>query len=254
MGISRILEGVSRGVGLAIVALLGALGACDQVYNLTRPDTSGVRTIVITQNSDETLVDFPVSIVIDHPDLDSKARADGADIQFESVDGEPLPFELVSYEKGHLEAWVRVTLARRTEIVMRYGGDTVVPDPTAAWGDLFSAVWHLDGDGNEEKDSTRSDNDVATPGTRQTPAAVKGKIGGARKYMDANTEAEKSGLCGTPAHLLVPTGSFAVSMWINAGPAVGQWSMPFEAGGLHRQRRRDRGRASPDAVEHDPHG
>lgn len=219
---------------MRFLAVLVLFAGCDWAYQLSRDD--GVqRTLLITQGTDERLEDFPVSIVLDDANLDEVAREDGRDIQFESEDGRALPFELVRYDDGELEAWVRVTLERRTTIHMTYGSDTMaIADPTETWSDRFQSVWHLDGDEREERDSTQADNDLTTPVNQPPPATAPGLTGNARKFSDASADPDKSALCAAPARLLQPLASFSLSMWVNLGSAVSdRWSQPFEAGGFN---------------------
>jgi hypothetical protein len=222
----------------AAVFVIGLCAGCDALFGLDRlddPTADGARSrrIVITQATDEVLADFPVSIVLAaDPDLADLAQPDGADIRFETPDGAALPFELVAYEQGSVEAWVRVTLPRSTEIMMRYGGTPSLHDATAAWSDRFEAAWHFVETAGGAKDSTRHDHDLL-PATSIEPGAATGVVGGARAFAEPAVGA-KEGLCASPSDVIdFQQESFSFAMWLRAGATqAGIYDQAFDAGGV----------------------
>lgn len=222
-----------------MVAALALCAGCDALWGLdhlgdpTTADGARSRPIVITQASDEVLTDFPVSIVLTaDPDLADLAQPDGADIRFETPDGAALPFEVVAYDQGSLEAWVRVTLPRSTEITLRYGGAASPHDVAAAWSDRFEAVWHFAEAAGGAKDSTRHDHDLL-PATSIEPGSATGVIGAARTFLDPAVGA-KEGLCASPNDVIdFQLASFSFAAWLRAGAMqVGIYDQAFDAGGV----------------------
>ena len=107
------------------------------------------KTITVAARSAE-LVDFPLYVELTDADLADHATVTGADIHFTIAGGAALDHEVQRWvpASGHLEAWVRVTLAddADTVIQLRYGDPAAAPAPAPedVWSAGFAAVWHLE--------------------------------------------------------------------------------------------------------------
>jgi hypothetical protein len=223
---------------VSFVVCLAGLGGCDRLLNLSvveHPDGGTIpglrnRAITITPSTDEALVDFPLSIVLDgDEDLSLYARADGLDIGFSAADGAPLSFELVRYAAGSLEAWVKVTLAGTTQLTMSYGGGLVSSVPEDAWSNAMIAAWHLDASATG-RDSTRRGLDLMS--STIAPMTVAGMIGDGLAFTDSATAADRTRLCGRTGDLIaLGTSAFSYSVWLNAGTQTSTFDQPFHTGG-----------------------
>jgi len=94
------------------------------------------------------LIDFPVMIALDDPEIAAVAFADGSDLVFTGDDAmTPLTLELEQYTAGKLTAWVKVPVldtVADTRLYLYYGNPTPpVTLPAAVWSNAFLAVWHL---------------------------------------------------------------------------------------------------------------
>jgi Concanavalin A-like lectin/glucanases superfamily len=184
------------------------------------------KRITVTPEIEEALVDFSLSVVIaGDPDLAAGARADGTDIVFTGDDGAThLDAELVAYDSGALEAWVRTTMAPHaaTALFMYYGGPS---GASSAWPAGFTGVWHMTtGDDSSGHGYTAS----ASTSTQQ-PATAVGIIGGAVSYDGVDDRLA----IGDPSDgsLDFGTRSFSYSMWVNVTTSVGPYDVPFHKGG-----------------------
>ena len=178
------------------------------------------------------LVDFPLSIVTVDPDLQRTARSDGLDIVFTTDDTTVLDHELVDYDgaTGSLEAWVRVPAlpVTGTTLWMYYGGDARTPAAAAAWSG-YSAVWHMSGTGNTERDSTAHANDLHAISAPSQPSTDVGIIGGARNYDGiANAMIASFPVDGS---LDFGVRSFRFGAWVRVMQSVGQFDTVFFKGG-----------------------
>src|SRR5215470_5159291 len=138
---------------LVVVACAG----CGRVGFDIAPAANGYRKAIAVRYAGATLTNFPVSVVLaGDGDLAAHARADGGDVQFEGASGR-LDCEVVSYDAGSLEAWVRVPAIATgdTTFYVTYGGAPRAGDPAATWAsDTFAGVWHLAESGTTARDST----------------------------------------------------------------------------------------------------
>jgi hypothetical protein len=144
------------------------------------------------------LTNFPVLVSTTDSDLSSKARSDGYDIVFTSLDGRTkLDYEVESYTTGTgaLVSWVEIpSLSSTTDtyIYMYYGnsGQTIsLANPTGVWDSNYVMVQHLnesdiDGGSGDIKDSTGKNN--GTTSGMDTNDQVSGKIDGAFDFDRTN--------------------------------------------------------------------
>ena len=92
---------------------------------------------------------FPLLIDVTDADLAARAKADGSDILFTSVNGVKLDHQIVSYGAGHLVAYVRLPVLGSSEdtVVLMYygnGGAASQANPSGVWDSGSSLVLHLD--------------------------------------------------------------------------------------------------------------
>lgn len=163
------------------------------------------------------LADFPVWLVIDDPaGLGAKAAADASDIYFTRVDGMPLEYERIAWDKatGHLEAWVKITLTdgQANEFDLRFGdpGPWHAPNPLATWSNSFQAVWHMDGSlaaSTQVADARGVVNGTAVGG----PSSIAGKLGGG---IDLDGDDDEL----TFTNPITGSTSHTISAWIAVGP------------------------------------
>ncbi|MDQ3301026.1 MAG: LamG domain-containing protein, partial [Myxococcota bacterium] len=183
------------------------------------------------------LADFPVSILLDDADLAARARPDGNDIHFATLDGDALPHELVSYAGGKLEAWVKVTLAGPTTIELRYGGDVVTYPRSEVWLPRAEAVWHVAETADTLDDSTERHPLRALTATRN-PVVVPGMIGNGRAFTDPADLAMRHAMCAPDIDvIMLGTESFAYSAWLEIaslppGDGGNNYDQPFHTGGI----------------------
>lgn len=175
----------------------------------------------------EDLTDFPMWFVIDDPGgLGSSATTIGDDIYFTRPDGTPLEYERVRWTPatGHLEAWVRVTLADATDTVieLRYGDVAAAHAPNAlmTWSNGFAAVWHLDDPLTDTvvKDARGVANGTALGGLASGDS-VTAQLG--RGFDFDGTDDEVSF-----TNMLTADGSHTISAWVKVtAPTAGFGSM-----------------------------
>lgn len=177
-----------------------------------KPVTLQASAIVAPANG---LVDFPVMISLDGPDLAAIAKPDGSDIAFTAGDGEtPLAHDVESYRAGQLVAWVKLPtlLDVDTRLYLYYGNDDP-PDasPQDVWSASYLGVYHLQqdpgpGDSDEMRDASNHHHGTAS-GAFETTDAVAGQIGRGVHLHDDNRFIE----VGT-----TDVGdAFTVSTWLN---------------------------------------
>ncbi|MGE5185165.1 MAG: LamG-like jellyroll fold domain-containing protein [Acidobacteriota bacterium] len=219
--------------GLVIAALV-ASGGCDSILRLDPikpvPQQVAYRKPITITNRGAMLADEPVSITTVHDlDLVAHAQADGSDLAFD--DGtNPLPYELVAYDAGTLDAWVRVPALPMgaTTIYLTYGGAAATRDPTAAWPDAYVGVWHQSGSDATSTDTTSHRHDLAAQGTG-VPAPAAGIAGDAREFADQQ-------MCGADndgSLEFVDTDSFTYSLWVNLDGVGSQFNISFCKGGTN---------------------
>ncbi|HEY5938348.1 MAG TPA: LamG-like jellyroll fold domain-containing protein, partial [Kofleriaceae bacterium] len=123
-------------------------------------------------------------------------------------------------------AWVRVDLP--AELFMYYGGEPLDDDPETVWQG-FHAVWHVD-DVLIGRDSAGSFDliDVSGP-----PAAVDGVVGRGAELEESNENIGDS-MCAPGSFKLTALSSFSYSLWVKRGVQIGEFDMPFDAGGNSR--------------------
>lgn len=103
------------------------------------------------QISGDPLEAFPAQIQIAHPDLKSSANGGhvsndlGEDIRFTETGGDPIPFQIVTYDplSGTLSAQVKIRQvdpSENTVIYLDYGGQAVQSPP---WTDDVEAFWAI---------------------------------------------------------------------------------------------------------------
>lgn len=217
----------------ALILLAGVAG-CDSILRLDPitplpQATSYRKSITITNRTGMLLADQPVSIALaSDPDLFGHALHDGSDVAF-SDGANTLPFELVAYSGGSLDAWVRVpSLAPgETTIYLTYGGGAVVNDPAAAWPDAYVGVWHQTSTGAISIDSTKHGHDLSARSAAM-PTPVAGIAGSALAYDAAKDEY----LCSADGDgSLELATSFTYSVWVEIDQPGGQFDMPLHKGG-----------------------
>jgi hypothetical protein len=204
--------------------LVVVLAGCNLVHDLEDPGPH-VRVIDIDPQTTAELHDFPVSIVVTDADLARRAASNGKDIHFTDAAGKALPYEIVSYQSGALEAWVRVSLAGPTSIHLVYGTEAPVHDPADTWSSLYAGVWHL-GDTGVALDSTAQHRDLAPPG--DGPDVGPGIVGSARTFDEAHGI---RAVCG-PTSIVDPDASFSYAAWVQFGTMVGPYDAPVDAFGF----------------------
>jgi hypothetical protein len=196
------------------------------------PDTAAFaarKRITVAPGTD--LADFPLSIVTVDADLQRTARSDGLDIVFTADDNTVLDHELVDYDSatGSLEAWVRVPAlsVTGTTLWMYYGGDARTPAAAATWSG-YSAVWHMSGTGNTERDSTEHANDLHAISAPSQPTPALGIIGGARDY-DGMSNAMVASF-PVDGSLDFGTRSFRFGAWVRVMQSAGEFDIVFYKG------------------------
>jgi MSHA biogenesis protein MshQ len=164
------------------------------------------------------LTSFPALVDISDSDLASKAQNDGDDIVFTDEYANKLDHEIEFYNNGagRLIAWVEIpslSSTVNTVLYMYYGnpGATNQQNVVSTWDASYVMVQHLKEATGLFYDSTSNDNDGTAYGT--TSRNITGKLDGAVSF-DANHDDYID--CGSKASLNFGTGSFAVSLWINA--------------------------------------
>ncbi|MGB8434535.1 MAG: DUF2341 domain-containing protein [Burkholderiales bacterium] len=110
----------------------------------------------------ETLMDFPVLVVLNASNIDyAFTQDDGGDLRFFDSDGTPLAYEIERWdETGNSYVWVRVPqidIGAADSILMYYGnaGAADGQDASAAWaGTGYRSVYHLSDSGAVTGDAT----------------------------------------------------------------------------------------------------
>jgi hypothetical protein len=217
----------------AAAALIPLVAGCDYVLHLDdihplAAPASYRKAITITQATGATLADVPVSVTLaNDPGLAAHARSDGSDILFDDGTSE-LATEVVAYDAGTLDAWVRLPMlpSGTTTIYLGYGGATRTSAPTAAWPPAFVGVWHLAEADSSTRDSTSHGHSLAAVNT--APPTVAGIAGAARSFGPLSQEMCATDLDGSLDPAL---GSFSYSVWVFAELSLGQFDSPLYHGG-----------------------
>lgn len=143
----------------------------------------------------EVVREFPLLVNRVDPDLASRAKVDGSDIKFMTVDGVKLAHEIESYDKGsgHLIAWVRVpqVLTTGTELFMYYGNAQAAAqaDPAGVWDPSYLGVWHLaDPSGTAVQDSTAGNVDGARSNNNAPASFPAGQIAGSFSFASSGVD------------------------------------------------------------------
>ncbi len=140
------------------------IGSVDEVSNAGTANEATVpsgyqRDITIDHNKvDSDLTDFPIFIQLDNSNFDfNKCRADGYDLRFYDVSGNPLSYERVRHNQLNEKAeyWVNVpsiSSTQNTVITMEYGSLSASDgqDVAGTWDMNNISLWHL----TEESDGT----------------------------------------------------------------------------------------------------
>jgi hypothetical protein len=178
-----------------------------------------------------TLTDVPIGIFAQaDAQLAANARADGRDLIFTSDNGTTrLDHELVTFDAGTLEAWVRIPqLTGPSLIYLYYGDGAQVSTATTTWPSSFAGVWHLD-TGVAGSDSTVNGHAAFSTASVTTPAIVDGIAGRARSFDGL----DDSMSVADPADdsLDFGTTSFSFSVWINVATSNNTHDAPLYKGG-----------------------
>lgn len=231
----------------AAIGLLASLAACfskpprpDGVNSDAPPPGDGSlgvfldgfthrKHVTVTANAGETLVNFPVGVSVTDPQIAAVAKSNGRDIIATAADGTTLlAHELVAYDTGALELWVRLPeLADTGAFYLYYGGSAASPT-TAVWdGPVFAGVWHLSEQGTAI-DSTAANNALDATGT-QLPIPFADGVYGSARLLDGNDKLDG----GDPANdsLDFGTSSFSYSLWVQQTQILGLFDTPFAKGG-----------------------
>ena len=188
------------------------------------------KQITLTVNSPTELRDFPVSIVTRDPDLVAKAQPDGSDLAFTTLDGTPLAYEIVAFDKpsGALEAWVRIpSVTAMTQIELVYGGASIASAGRVWSPAIYAAAWHFAETSGPWMDSAAGHK--VTPASPQTTAAVApGIVGSARSFDGIDDAAPGDPSDGT---LDFGTSSFSVQAWVDVAQSADPYDMVIDKGG-----------------------
>lgn len=196
------------------------------------------KPITITRaTGTETLIDFPVGIVIPQDsEIAQHALASGADLVVTTDDAVTrLDSELAGYTSatGATELWVRVPSlsSGTTTLFLYYGSTATTTNPAAVWGSLFKGVWHLSdpAGSTSANDSTAADHDIGQSVTAAVPVAAAGVAGLGRQHDGVDDRFELAD--PVDGSLDVGTSSFSFSIWVNATANVGQFDQPIFKGG-----------------------
>ena len=188
------------------------------------------KLITLAVNSPSELRDFPVSIVTRDPDLVMKAQPDASDIAFTTVDGTPLAYEIVSFDKpsGALEAWVRIpSVTATTQLELVYGGGSIASAGTVWSPAIYAAAWHFAETSGPWMDSAGGHRVMPTsPAT--TAAVAPGIVGSARSFDGIDDAAQGDPADGT---LDFGTNSFSVQAWVDVAQSADPYDMVIDKGG-----------------------
>jgi len=206
----------------------GGSGSANPSHDAAVP--SFRKEVTLAVNSPTELRDFPVSIIAHDPDLAQKAQADGSDIAFTAMDGTPLAYELVAFDKtsGAIEAWVRipsVTASAKIELV--YGGGSIASAGTVWSPAIYAAAWHFAEASGPWMDSAGGHR-VTPPSPQSTAAVVPGIAGSARQFdgIDDATQADPS-----DTGLDFGMNSFTVQAWVDVAQSADAYDMVIDKGG-----------------------
>jgi biopolymer transport protein ExbB len=188
------------------------------------------KVITLAVNSPTELRDFPVSIITRDPDLQNMAQPDASDIAFTALDGTPLAYELVSFDKptGALEAWVRIpSVTASTQIALVYGGSSIASSGTVWSPAIYAAAWHFAETTGPWMDSAGGHR-VTPPSPESTAAVVPGIAGSARQFdgIDDATQADP-----TETGLDFGMDSFTVQAWVDVAQSADPYDMVIDKGG-----------------------
>jgi hypothetical protein len=149
---------------------------------------------------------FPVWLDITDTDLAARAHLD--DIYF-SDGTTKLDREIMQFDNGHLQAWVRVPSLQANSVIYVYYGDPGPVDaenPAGVFSASFVAVWHLENANANVVDATGTHAGTATFTTATT--SVTGKLGKGLQWTDSSDQFTFSNpLTGTTPHTM--------SVWID---------------------------------------
>jgi hypothetical protein len=163
----------------------------------------------------ETLVDFPLLVVLDDTRADrSLLAADASDLRFLDDAGNVLASEIeqVGAPGGdELIAWVRVPAitGATTRIVARYGAGSPPPSTQSVWSASYAVVYHFAPDLH---DATANHHDGIALGAQPAP----GLLGGGCGFVAAMQDAVRI----VPAADLA-FDAFTVSGWMNEATLPG---------------------------------
>lgn len=158
------------------------------------------------------LTDFPVLISLtSDTDLADNAQASGDDILFTDINQNKLSYEIVSYQSGTLEAWVKLDqlpTSTDTEIYMYYGNPSASnqEDVNGVWQSSYESVHHMSETSGNITDSTshgRTGNDNGT-------TSIAGKVGNARDFDGVADDINFGTYAGMDW-----SQSYTISMWMN---------------------------------------
>ena len=155
--------------------------------------------------------------IVNDTDIGASALSNGYDIRFTAEDGyNYLPYDRRSFAiavgvaNGVFFVLTGLAVWPVTEIYIYYGKADADDgnDPENVWINNYSAVWHLDENGNPYLDATSNDND-STAGTY--PARIAGKVDYGQDF-----ETGSSHYISFPdaATLDLDTGDFTISFWV----------------------------------------
>lgn len=162
------------------------------------------------------LIDFPVLISLDDPELATIALAGGTDIAFTTDDGTSLlAHELESYDAGRLVAWVKLPalLDADTRLYMYYGNASPPEGmPQQVWSASYLAVYHLQqnpgpGTANGMRDSSANGKHGTAAEPFQDDDSVDGQVG---RGVQLNSDDQFIDVGQTDVG-----DAFTVSMWMN---------------------------------------
>ncbi|MFX1328600.1 MAG: DUF2341 domain-containing protein, partial [Promethearchaeota archaeon] len=166
------------------------------------------------------LIDFPLLISIEDPDLRHHCQPDGDDIAFSDgtiwLDHEIELFnQTFNGTHAKLVAWVRIPSLSPiidTNITMYYGNSTMnsQENPKGVWNVNYKGVWHLkeDPSASQIKDSTSNSYHGTSYGSMTSNDQVKGQIGGSVKFDGLNDYINLGSDSG-----LRPYDSFTIEAW-----------------------------------------